>query len=239
MTIAAVLAAVLLIAATLTVVLLWRSTSPVAGLKEDSAPPAGKHGATLPGEVSIPSHLYEPHLGHPRPAMPGLRAVDPLEASRAVAQRPAPHRPLSSRFALPDAVRNQLPDSADGVALVQTLLDVAGLEVHRDGDVLSVGDEVVVVVDAPIGELLNEHELNQAYLQFRSSGARRGVLVTPGLLDFPDVRRRERLDPRFGHAGLDGIQRMADAVAAGTDPLRVVARPAAAAVRRSGGHIVP
>lgn len=38
------------------------------------------------------------------------------------------------------------------------------------------------------------------------------------VIDYPDVRRRECHDPRFRHAGLEDIQRMADAVGAGMDP---------------------
>jgi hypothetical protein len=43
-----------------------------------------------------------------------------------------------------------------------------------------------------------------------------------------DVHRREMLAPHVLHAGPDGIQRMADAVAVGADPLRFAVAPAVA-----------
>ncbi len=44
-------------------------------------------------------------------------------------------------------------------------------------------------------------------------------MVTVGLLDPSDLRRREILAPNVHHVAHDGVQRMADAVAVGADPL--------------------
>ena len=43
-----------------------------------------------------------------------------------------------------------------------------------------------------------------------------------------ETRRREMLDPALLHAGLEGFQRMADAVAVGADPIDFAAAPALA-----------
>lgn len=235
MTVALLAVLVLAIAAAWFFALRRRSPIPGQLAQGLSAPPAagsgppgpiGREVSIPPGrEVSIPPQLYEPHLGRPRKMVTvGTRRIDPREASEAVAARPSPHRPLASRFELPDGVRARLADPDDSVALVEALLDTAGLDVQRDGELLLVDDEAVVVVEAPVGEALGEDELSSAYVRFQVSGAGPGMLVTPGLLNAADVRRREAADPRFLHAGLDGLQRMADAVAAGTDPLAAAPR---------------
>lgn len=110
-------------------------------------------------------------------------------------------------------MRGRLADPDDAAALVQALCDAAGLEATRDGQVLFVDDQAVVVVEAPVGQPLEEDELTSAYLRFRA-GARRCLLVTPGLLSATDVGHRETLDPHFLHAGFDDLERMIDAVAA-------------------------
>jgi hypothetical protein len=84
-------------------------------------------------------------------------------------------------------------------------------------------EETVVVLPKHLGDHVTHDELNGAYLRLRASGARRGLVVTPGFLDLDDVRRREVPDPAVLHCGPEGIQRMADAVAAGADPLRFAA----------------
>lgn len=227
------------------------ATSPAAGRLVDDA--AGRVFATMPDatevevrdreggvlgrrrretplEVDIPNELYEPHARADRTPDPRDGLTDRGETLPAVDRdRPPPPgiaRPLAERFELPDAVRSRLDDPDDAVALVRALLEAAGLTVERDGDVLSAGDAAVVVIPAPIGEPLTPDALNRAYRRFRDSGASRGVVVTPGFMDPTDVRRREVFVPSLLHAGPEGIQRMADAVELGADPVRFAAAPA-------------
>jgi hypothetical protein len=115
-------------------------------------------------------------------------------------------------------------DPDDASDLVRALLEAGGHEVSGEGSLLLVGDLVVVVVAAPVGRRLESADLTSAYLRFLDSGAVRGLLVTPGLIDAADVRRRQIVDPLL-YAGLDTLERMADAVAWGMDPLLAV-RPA-------------
>jgi hypothetical protein len=68
--------------------------------------------------------------------------------------------------------------------------------------------------------------LNHAYRRFIQSGASRGVVLSAGFMQFLDVRRREFLDPALLHSGPEGIQRMADAVALGGNPMNFAAGPA-------------
>lgn len=174
--------------------------------------------------VTIPDDLYEPHLPRdhtPEPVSAGGEQFPAVRREGVTAA--APGRPLLERFDVPDAVTGVVPDPDDAVALVTALLEAGGHRVDADEDVLRVGDEAVIVIRAPIGEPLERDAVNHAYRRFQQSGASRGVVVTPGFLDPRDVRRREVLVPALRYAGPEGIQRMADAVAVGGDPLRFVA----------------
>jgi len=217
--------AVLAVVAVAAFVLRGRRVAAVAASGAAPAPPRPSFEPRVeppaPKVISIEPSLYEPHgTGRRGATMPNLRAADPLEASRAVAEHPSLHRPLTSRFRLPESLTGRLSDPDDAVALVAGILEEGGLQPERRDDLLLVGDMAVVVVDAPVGEPIDEEQLTTAYVRFEQTGCARGIVVTPGLLNVDDVHRRERLDPRFLHAGLDGIQRMADAVVAGGDPLR-------------------
>jgi hypothetical protein len=129
-------------------------------------------------------------------------------------------KPLAEVFELADAVRARLRAPADAAAIVRAILEAGGHAVERtDEDILRCADVAVIVLGVPIGDAVSAEALNHAYLLFTRSGAARGVVLTPGLLNAHDVRRRELLAPRLLHAGAEAIQRMADAVAAGADPL--------------------
>jgi hypothetical protein len=97
-----------------------------------------------------------------------------------------------------------------------------------DGDLLHVGDTAVVVLRPP-GPTVTPEALNHAFLRIQQSGASRGLVVALGYLDVNEVRRREMLAPQVLHVGPEGVQRMADAVALGADPLRFAVAPALAA----------
>jgi hypothetical protein len=157
-------------------------------------------------------HLYgaASHPSHPR--QPQWRA------------RP----PLTECLELPAAVRAQVAHPNDPVDLVRTILQSAGLPTLVDRDVVSSGDRAVVVLGGHVGDLVTPGMLDHAYLRFRESDATRGVVVSPGVMPLGEARRREMLDPALLHAGLDGIQRMADAVAVRADPIDFAAAPALA-----------
>lgn len=179
-----------------------------------------------PREIEIPPDLYDPHVASrrtPEPRDEGGAAQLPT-VSRDVDVNVA-GRPLIERFELPEDVEAAVGDPNDAVEIVRALLEAAGHDLVVDGEVLVSGDEAVVVIRAPIGEPVAKDALNHAYRRFRESRARRGVVVSPGYMDPIDVRRRELFDPSLAHAGPDGLQRMADAVALGADPLRFVSAP--------------
>lgn len=172
--------------------------------------------------VTIPDDLYEPHLPRdhtPEPVSPGGGERVPGVRREGVSAA-APGRPLLERFDVPATVASAVPDPDDPVGLVRALLEAAGHGVEVDGDVLSVTGQVVIVIRSRIGEPVEREVVNHAYRRFRESGAARGVVITPGFLDPRDVRRREVLVPALRYTGPEGIQRMADAVAVGGDPLR-------------------
>lgn len=188
--------------------------------------------------VAIPGTLHEPHppphrvpdvgsvLADDRSVgTPGWSETTPAAHASDAGSLAPPHRPLADRFELPAPVRARIDDPDDPVSIVRALLEEAGLAPAVHADVLRVGDDAVVVVRAGIGEPVPAEALNRAYLRFRESGARRGVVVTPGFVPPHDVRRRESFDASLLHAGPDGIQRMADAVAIGANPLRFAAAP--------------
>jgi hypothetical protein len=139
------------------------------------------------------------------------------------------HRPLGEVLDLPARVRRVLQDSDDPMAIIRTLLEADGPPVSVDRDVLVSKDRVLVVLDVRIGDPVTADMLNHAYRRFKQTGASVGVVVSPGIMPLAEVRRREMFDPALLHAGLDGLQRMADAVDVGADPLDFVAAPAVVA----------
>lgn len=181
--------------------------------------PSGPPRAARSRRPDLTPHLSEPEEGEPPtvpPSSPPVFAPGPP---------PSVRRPLSERFDLPETVIRELGDSADPAALVRAILWASGTTVAVEGDVLR-ADGYAVVVLIPSGPVVEPESLDHAYLRIERSGAARGLVIGMGILDVADVRRREALAPHVLHAGLDGIQRMADAVALGEDPLRFAAGPA-------------
>ena len=185
-----------------------------------------------PKRVAIPRHLYEPHesgTGAPAAAPPAREEDLPATATpRLVAALEPPPRPLADRFELPGAVRERVRDPRDPVDLVRAILEASGADVSVAGDLLRVGEVAVVVIPAHGSELVGADALNHAYRRVLEARADRGVVLSMGPLRVEDVHRREMLAPHVLHAGPDGIQRMADAVAVGADPLRFAVAPAVA-----------
>ena len=133
---------------------------------------------------------------------------------------------LAELLHLPSDVRSKLGNPDDPVEIVRALLEEAGLPVRVQDEVVLSQGHAVVVLRTGFGDPVSPAMLNHAYRRFIQSGASRGVVLSPGLMPFLDVRRRELLDPTLLHSGPEGVQRMADAVSLGGNPMSFAAAPA-------------
>lgn len=149
---------------------------------------------------------------------------EPGIAGRAGEQDIAPHRSLANRFELPDTVRVHLRRPDDPVDLVRAILEAAELPAEVHGNLILSGDEAVIVV-GDTGRSTSE-ALTDAFLRFEKSGASHGVVITLGRVGGRDIKRRQALAPNLRYTGLSAIQRMADAVALGANPLTFATDPA-------------
>lgn len=178
--------------------------------------------APPPREVDIPPELHEPHATPRRTPGPVQRPRQPHPVMDLDTEDVSgPHRTLAERFDLPEAVTERLTHPDDPVALVRAILEAAGLPVTASGTLLRTGDDAILVVGAP-GQSVTGSMLSEAFLRYQSSGASNGVALCLGRVRASEARRRELLAPTFHYVGPEGIQRMADAVAAGADPLTFV-----------------
>lgn len=190
----------------------------------------------LPDDVELPGVLHEPHtVRHRTPGVvereqPGHPGRGPGEEAD---DEPLPHRrPFADRFELPQEVEAVVTDRDDPVDVVRAILQAAGHEVEVDRDLLIVGDLAIVLVpdvtDRPT------QALNHAFLRCQEARRPRGLVIRLGWVNAEELRHREAAAPWVRHVDGDAIQRMADAVALGADPLafavgpRVVRRPLSA-----------
>lgn len=182
----------------------------------------------IPRELSVSPVLHEPHVRrtHVPDVLGGLYGSEP--APRPIRDRHTPgelappHRSLMDQFDLPEAVRTGIGDPDDPIDLVRAILEAAGVRCEIDGDLIQVGESALVILRASGDVVIGHEALNHAYLRVVRSGAQRGMVIALGFMDPREVKRREMLAPQVLHAGPDGIQRMADAVSLGADPLRFV-----------------
>ncbi len=151
------------------------------------------------------------------------RGGEPRTAGRAGDQDMTPQRSLAGHLDLPHAVHAYLRRPDDPRDIVRAILQAAELPVEVHDNVILSGDEAVIVVEA--GRSTSD-ALSEAFLRFQRSGASQGVVITLGFVGGRDIERREALVPNLHHAGLSAIQRMADAVALGANPLRFATGPA-------------
>lgn len=159
---------------------------------------------------------------HPRPYEPAHEGVVPPPDGATDDARPP--TAFADRFDLPASVTASLRDPDDPVDVVRSILDAAGLVATVSGNSVLTDDLLLMVVHGTRGVVTRE-DLTHAYLRFESSRAPRGVAICLGYVDPDELRRRELLAPSLGHAGQDAIQRMADAVALGADPLTFLEGP--------------
>jgi hypothetical protein len=177
----------------------------------------------LPPEVSVPEALREPHArGRHAPSPVGRDEGGHLSV---VPGAPPEVRsiPLAERYELSLGIRARLQELDDGAGLLEAILAEAGREPTRDGDVVRCGDVAIAVVDVQ-GD--PERALSHGFLRIDATDATRGIVLRLGFVDPVAIRRREAAAPHVRHVGPDAIQRMADAAAAGADPIAFAVGPA-------------
>lgn len=176
----------------------------------------------LPADVDLPEQLRAPHAS-PRHGPSPVPPPDPGHP-RYIAE-PAPEvrvAPLAERLDLSPAIRSRITDPDRATDVLRAILEAAGRPVDVDGDLL-VSDDVAIAVVDPRGN--TERALNHGFLRIESTSAPRGMIVRLGYVDPALTRRREAAAPHVRHVGTDALQRMADAVAAGADPIAFAAGP--------------
>jgi hypothetical protein len=177
-------------------------------------------------EATIPDELHAHQ--HPRRHTPD--PVAPAGATREARSRAdqddvhVPDRPFADRFVLPDEVRGSVRDPDRAIDVVAAILEVAGRPVERQGDVIVSGDTAMAVVPHLTHGM--DEALTRAFMHIRDTAAARGVVVRLGYVDPDEIRRREAAAPDVRHVTADAIQRMADAVALGGDPIAFAIGPA-------------
>jgi len=176
-------------------------------------------------EDTVPEQLHEPHVPrsrtpsvvpHPAPshphAGPGGLGADLSPSAR----------PLADRLDLPLMVRAAIHDPDRPADVLRAILEVSGRDVQMEGDLLVTDDVAIVVVDAHRDA---DRALTHGYLRIQATSAPRGIVLRLGHVDPLVVRRREAAAPHVRHVTIDALQRMADAVAVGADPIAFVAAP--------------
>lgn len=174
----------------------------------------------LPPSIATTREASGPRPHRPSPT--GGSTPPPVDHQGSGVDLKIPTRTFADRFELPDAVRSHLTDPESPVALLRAILQAAGRSTHLDGEVL-VADDTGVVVALVHGD--PNAALNHAYLRFRDTGLPRGLVVHIGFVDPEYVRHREAAAPNVRHVGVDAVQRMADAVDLGSDPLSAALGP--------------
>lgn len=189
-----------------------RHTPPMREVPELDAPRERSSGTHRPRVV----HHDEP---------PPLPEIDPDD----IPSEPV-HRELAETFELPEAVESRVTDPDDVADLVWAILDAGGHDARRDGEVVRAGDVVFLMVGGHGRPVLGD-ALSRAFLRFTETRAPRGYAVVLGFADGGELRRREQLAPQLTYVGRSAVQRMADAVAVGADPLNFVQPPRVEVVR--------
>jgi hypothetical protein len=168
-------------------------------------------------QVALPETLSEPHAARRHGPSPVARPSEALP-SRPPDAGPVdtPRRTFAARFDLPDSVVAGLTDPSRPIEVVRAVLAAAGRSPEVHGDRLVVDDTAVVVVDVRDGA---EAALTHAFLRVQEAAVARGLVIALGYVDPEAIRRREAAAPHVRYVDADAIQRMADAVGLGADPL--------------------
>ena len=176
-------------------------------------------------DITIPDELHEPHA-------PRSRTPDPLgRSSTPHPSPPAPgesvevaDRPFAERFELDDRIRAALRDPDDPIELVRVLLALGGHRPEVHGDRVATEDVALVVMSDPGHQL--DAALARAFLRIQEARVPRGIVIHLSWVNPETLHRRELAAPNVKHVGPEAIQRMADAVTAGADPIAFVLGPA-------------
>jgi hypothetical protein len=178
----------------------------------DASPPPA-----LPDELSEP-RLARRHRPDPTRSgngasfrLPAAADDEPLELS--------PDRPFADHFDLSESIRAKIERPEDPVDVVRAILAAAGRPASIDGDMITVGDTVLLVVGDDHGGSVPIEQLNHAFLRFTDSKAREGLVICLGFVRPDHLHRRQLLAPALRHGGPEVVQRMADAAALGGDPV--------------------
>jgi hypothetical protein len=180
----------------------------------------------MPRQPTVSPMLHEPHIRrtHVPDVLGGLYGSEPTPSPDRDRHTPdvlaPPHRSLIDQFDLPEIVRTRIGDADDPVDLVRAILEAAAVPCEIDADLIRAGETALVILRTSGDVVIGREALNHAYLRIVRSGAARGLVIALGFIDPREVKRREVLAPQVLHAGPDAIQRMADAVSLGADPLR-------------------
>jgi hypothetical protein len=183
------------------------------------------HPPPLPAELSLPADLHEPHA---------RRSHVPSPVGRFETHRPARggvdepveqvHRPFAEQFDLDERIRAALTDPDEPVEVLRSVLQVAGHRPEVRGDLVLVDGLALLVMPDPGPRV--EEALARAFLRIQQEHVPRGLIVHLGWVNPESLRGREAAAPHVRHVGPEAIQRMADAVAAGADPLTFAVGPA-------------
>lgn len=181
--------------------------------------------APLPRELEVPATLHEPHAKRSR----GPRAV-PQEGGAAPQmeheQGPVGVAPRTwvDRFDLSPEIRAAVRDPERPADVIRAVLAAGGLQPELHGNLVRLDDTVIVVV-SDVRDGASE-AINRAYLQYKDTDARHAIIVRLGYVDPDVIRRHDAATPDVRHISADGVQRMADAVTLGADPLAFALGPA-------------
>lgn len=179
-------------------------------------------------DVTLPDQLHEPHPQR-------SRTPDPLGRGGASHPRPpvevdaagVADRPFADRFELDERIRTALSSADDPIALVRVLLTLGGHRPEVRGDLVATDDVALVLLPDPGHQL--DAALSRAFLRIRQARVPRGIVIHLSWVNPGTLHRRELAAPNVRHVGPEAIQRMADAVMAGADPLDFVFGPAVVA----------
>lgn len=178
--------------------------------RPDPAPPPQEHPEPPP-DLRLHPRVYEPAQGRVATGS-GPVAEDEI------------HTAFADRYDLSPSIREQVRDPDDPVEVVRAVIEASGRPATVSGPSVLTGEELLIVVPGHRGVVTGDH-LTQSYLLFDASRAPQGVAICLGYVDPDELRRREILAPTLRHTGHEAIQRMADAVALGADPLAFIEGP--------------
>jgi hypothetical protein len=128
------------------------------------------------------------------------------------------------RFDLSPAIRAEVRDPERPADVIRAILLASGQPAELHGNVVQV-DDTAIVVASDVRDHATE-AINRAYLQYKESSAEHGIIVRLGYVDPDVIRRHDAATPDVRHISAEGVQRMADAVALGADPLSFALGPA-------------